>query len=80
MTVRVALAGPEDWAAAEEASSGSPAQELKAYLERFGKPVTACDTVAEGVALAKKLAGSDGVVLAYGSLYMVGDIEAAARG
>lgn len=57
-----------------------PAQELKAYLERFGKPVTACDTVAEGVALAKKLAGSDGVVLAYGSLYMVGDIEAAARG
>ena len=57
-----------------------PAQELKTYLERFGKPVTACDTVAEGVALAKKLAGSDGVVLAYGSLYMVGDIEAAARG
>ena len=30
-----------------------PAQELKTYLERFGKPVTACDTVAEGVALAK---------------------------
>lgn len=57
-----------------------PAQELKAYLERFGKPVTACDTVAEGDALAKKLAGADGVVLAYGSLYMVGDIEAAARG
>ena len=57
-----------------------PAQELKVYLERFGKPVTACDTVAEGVALAKKLAGADGVVLAYGSLYMVGDIEAAARG
>ena len=57
-----------------------PAQELKAYLERFGKPVTACDTVAEGVAQAKKLAGADGVVLAYGSLYMVGDIEAAARG
>ena len=57
-----------------------PAQELKVYLERFGKPVAACDTVAEGVALAKKLAGADGVVLAYGSLYMVGDIEAAARG
>ena len=57
-----------------------PAEELKTYLERFGKPVTACDTVAEGVALAKKLAGADGVVLAYGSLYMVGDIEAAARG
>ena len=55
------------------------AQDLKAYLERFGKPITACDTVAEGVALAKELAGREGVVLAYGSLYMVGDIENAAR-
>ena len=55
------------------------AQDLKAYLERFGKPITACDTVAEGVALAKELAGREGVVLAYGSLYMVGDIEDAAR-
>ena len=54
-------------------------QELKTYLERFGKPVTACETVAQGVALAKQLAGPDGVVLAYGSLYMVGDIEDAAR-
>lgn len=56
-----------------------PAAELKTYLEQFGKPVTACDRIADGVALAKEKAGHDGVVLAYGSLYMVGDIEDAAR-
>ena len=56
-----------------------PAAELKAYLEQFGKPVTACDKIADGVRLAKQKAGKDGVVLAYGSLYMVGDIENAAR-
>lgn len=55
------------------------AQALAEYLQRFGKPVTACESVAQGVALAKQLAGPDGVVLAYGSLYMVGDIEDAAR-
>jgi dihydrofolate synthase/folylpolyglutamate synthase len=55
------------------------AQQLKAYLDQFGKPVTACDTIAEGVQMAKAKAGEDGVVLAYGSLYMVGDIENAAR-
>ena len=55
------------------------AADLKAYLEQFGKPVTACDSVAGGVRLAKEKAGQDGVVLAYGSLYMVGDIEEAAR-
>ena len=55
------------------------AEDLKTYLEQFGKPVTACKNAAEGVAKAKALAGMDGVVLAYGSLYMVGDIETAAR-
>ena len=56
------------------------AADLKTYLERFGKPVTACGSAAEGVALAKQLAGKDGVVLAYGSLYMLGDVVNAARG
>ena len=60
-------------------SRAMPAAELKAYLEQFGKPVTACDKIADGVRLAKQKAGKDGVVLAYGSLYMVGDIEKAAR-
>ncbi len=50
------------------------AEDLKTYLSRYGKPVTACQTVAEGVALARSKAGEDGVVLAYGSLYMLGDV------
>ncbi len=53
------------------------AHELGEYLTRFGKPVTACDTVADGVHLALAHAGKDGVVLCYGSLYMIGEIEAA---
>ncbi len=55
------------------------AENLKAYLEQYGKPVTACGSAEEGVALAKELAGKDGVVLAYGSLYMLGDVVHAAR-
>ena len=49
---------------------------LAAYLARFGKPTTACDKVADGVKLAVEHAGKDGVVLCYGSLYMIGEIEA----
>lgn len=55
------------------------AEDLKRYLTRFGKPVTACATVAGGVCEAARQAGPDGVVLAYGSLYMVGEIRAAAK-
>ncbi len=55
------------------------AQALKAYLEQFGKAVTACGSAAEGVARAKALAGKNGVVLAYGSLYMLGDVVTAAK-
>ncbi len=56
-----------------------PADELKTYLAQFGKPVTACGSIEEGVAEAIREAGPDGVVLAYGSLYMVGAICAAAK-
>ena len=52
------------------------AHDLAAYLSQFGKPVTACDKVADGVRLAVRHAGTDGVVLCYGSLYMIGEIEA----
>ena len=52
------------------------AHDLAAYLSQFGKPVTACDQVADGVRLAVEHAGKDGVVLCYGSLYMIGEIEA----
>lgn len=50
------------------------AQELAGYLSSFGKPVTACDTVAEGVRLAIDHAGKSGTVLCYGSLYLLGDV------
>lgn len=51
--------------------------DLKAYLEPFGKPVTACGSIEDGVREAIARAGQDGVVLAYGSLYMVGAIREA---
>ena len=53
------------------------AEKLADYLRQFGKPVTACDVVADGVRLAIEHAGKDGVVLCYGSLYIIGDIDAA---
>ncbi len=56
-----------------------PAQELALALEAFGKPVTARDTVAEGVAAALELTPADGAIVAFGSLYMVGDIRASAK-
>lgn len=54
-----------------------PAQKLAEFLKPFGKETVVCDSVAEGVAKAIALAGSDGTVLAFGSLYMVGEIRAA---
>ena len=50
------------------------AQELADYLASFGKPVSACASVAEGVRLAISHAGKDGTVLCYGSLYLLGDV------
>ncbi len=54
------------------------AQELGQYLSQFGTTVTVCDTVSDGVRTAISQTPAGGVVLAYGSLYMVGDIRAAA--
>ena len=53
-----------------------PARELAAYLAPLGKPVTACASVAEGAALALASA-ADGAVLCCGSLYLMGEAEAA---
>ncbi len=53
------------------------AEELARVLEGFGKPVTACQTVAEGVKTAICQTERDGAVLAFGSLYMLGDIRKA---
>ena len=55
------------------------AADLAAYLRGFGKPATACDVVEDGVKLAIEHAGENGVVLCYGSLYMIGDVDAALK-
>ena len=47
----------------------------KDYTEQFGKPAQASSTVEQGVLDAMELAGKDGVVLAFGSLYMTGTIR-----
>ena len=56
-----------------------PAQKLAEKLSAFDKPVTACASVAEGVRTAIAQTEADGAVVAFGSLYMVGDIRAAAK-
>ncbi len=53
------------------------AADLAAYLSRFGKRADAYEDVSDGVKAAIKAAGSNGVILCYGSLYMLGDIIAA---
>ncbi len=52
-----------------------PAEELKKILTSLGKPVTACASVSHGVEEALRQAGPQGLVLAFGSLYMVGDVR-----
>ena len=44
-------------------------------LEKYGKPVTACGSIAAGVAEARRRAGDGGLVVAVGSLYMAGPIR-----
>ena len=51
------------------------AAELASHLQAVGATATACDTIAQGVATAKALAGKDGVVLCFGSLYSIGEIQ-----
>ena len=53
------------------------AQTLAEGLRAFGKPVTACSSIAEGVRLAKARAGARGAVLCCGSLYLLGDVLSA---
>lgn len=53
-----------------------PAEELAQVLRPYGKPVTVCESIKEGVSAAIDAAGQDGMVCAVGSLYMVGEIRA----
>lgn len=54
------------------------AEKLAEILRQFGKPVTACKSVAEGVRTAASMLGEQDAAVAFGSLYMVGDIRAEA--
>ena len=51
------------------------AEELGKVLRPFGKPVTPCCTVEEGVKTAISQTEAEGAVVAFGSLYMLGDIR-----
>ena len=48
---------------------------LAAYLRRAGAAAIGCGTIAEGVRTARRLAGQDGMVLCFGSLYSIGAIR-----
>lgn len=53
------------------------AEELAAHLQSVGAKATACESVEAGVRTARELAGTDGVVLCFGSLYTIGSIKEA---
>ena len=51
------------------------ADKLAQYLTEAGATATACGSVLEGVKTAMAKAGTDGVVLCFGSLYSIGSIR-----
>ena len=53
------------------------AVELAQHLREAGGKAEACDTVEDGVRRALALAGRDGVVLCFGSLYTIGALREA---
>ena len=53
------------------------ATELAQHLQSVGAKATACASIEEGVRTARQLAGKDGVVLCFGSLYTIGSIKEA---
>lgn len=53
------------------------AKDLAAHLRSAGAEAEGFDRVADGVRAAMKLAGDDGAVLCFGSLYSIGDIRRA---
>ena len=52
-----------------------PAAQLAEYLRRAGANASACETIPDGVREALSLAGDDGVVMCFGSLYTIGAIR-----
>lgn len=53
------------------------AADLAKHLQSVGAKAQAADSIAQGVQLAKELAGNDGAVLCFGSLYSIGEVHAA---
>ena len=51
------------------------AEDLAAHLRAYGKPVTACADLRQGVETALAQAGTDAMVCAVGSLYMAGEVR-----
>lgn len=51
------------------------AEQLAGYLRQAGANAASCADIPEGVRTAKALAGKDGVVLCFGSLYSIGAIR-----
>ena len=51
------------------------AEALAELLGRYGKPVTVCGSIRDGVSAALERADGDSVVCAVGSLYSVGEIR-----
>ena len=51
------------------------AHELAKHLQAVGAEAVPCATIPDGVRTAKELAGKEGVVLCFGSLYSIGDIR-----
>ena len=51
------------------------AAELALHLQNAGAKAVACDTIRDGVLKAMEIAGNDGAVLCFGSLYSIGSIR-----
>ena len=54
----------------------SAEQLAQQVTKRFGLPAFCCESIAQGVALAREKAGSDGLVCALGSLYLAAEVRA----
>lgn len=52
-----------------------PAEKLAEHLRQQGANAVACETVEEGLLAARKAAGEDGIVVAFGSLYLAGVVR-----
>ena len=62
--------------APENSPRALPASELADMLDNYGKKITVCATVRDGVAAALDAAGEDGMICATGSMYIAGPVRA----